>query len=66
MTVVLPTVHKLGPYSRKVLTRLRLKVKTFVSSFCPKTAKVFVLSLVVFTKAVFGSLCVVTRFSISK
>ena len=29
---------------------LRLKVETFVSSFCLKTAKTFVLGLVVFTK----------------
>ena len=29
---------------------LRLKVETFVSSFCPKTAKTFVLDLVVLTK----------------
>ena len=29
---------------------LRLKVETFVSSFCPKTAKTFVLGLVVFRK----------------
>ena len=29
---------------------LRLKVETFVSSFCPQTAKTFVLGLVVFTK----------------
>ena len=28
----------------------RLKVETFVSSFCPKTAKTFLLGLVVFTK----------------
>ena len=32
------------------LPRLRLKVETFVSSFCPKTAKTLVLGLVVFTK----------------
>ena len=29
---------------------LRLIVETFVSCFCPKTAKTFVLGLVVFTK----------------
>ena len=36
---------------RAVFTKgLRLKVESFVSSFCPKTAKTFVLGLVVFTK----------------
>ena len=36
-----------GPVFAK---KLKLKIETFVSSFCPKTAKTFVLGLVVFTK----------------
>ena len=40
-----------GPVFTKGLSQgLGFKVETFVSSFCPKTAKTFVLGLVVFTK----------------
>ena len=49
MIQIKPLCYRINP--GPVFTKgLRLKVETFLSSFCPKTAKTFVLGLVVFTK----------------